>query len=605
MLRSRSLRQTASSSEALPEHADHPQPALSSEKPNGSCRVSLIRAPPAVKTPNWSCRRILRYLLASLFLVSCWLSFPRLLKVLGPNSVEVASQSAQPILQVFSDLKHRISSAKFAASPPVASSMQQHSPDQQYHGALEPERPKVTKDSPPLRWPPMITAVPEVPPSSDATRVGVTNSAIDSQFCSGGQQCRILLPLWIGEQESRGRMHLTQLVQLAASLNRTFVLPNVGKSRLGTCGKWSFEAYYNTGSIAKQLKEVSGGTGRVMLMDDFRTWLDMRPDSPSGQMVFFQEDLSLTPEGTLLASDEGLSLFVDHAPLQLADGRLKNAYCMKTKYRGLSLNEYHPLSLYLTAPDPIFPAATASGDVLSSLLKQSYTAQQSLENTSAAISEPDVLVVHWDLRHMPFTPTSPLPALEYSEKLWQMARRLTSAHGPYLAVHWRMETVEPAVLPDCAEALVDTLSTLLADPTLAAGVRTVWLATDVPWSGSTAAADALVRSPAQRSNTFKAFTDDHFEAIAIVKAAFASEGPLEAWRLTGLGEQIQRLRMANKADDMVLAHEDDLGMLWEDSGIWGILDKTAAMDSALFVSGARGCGRVRCVEFYYYPSFHD
>ena len=158
-----------------------------------------------------------------------------------------------------------------------------------------------------------------------------------------------------------------------------------------------------------------------------------------------------------------------------------------------------------------------------------------------------------------------------------------------------METVEPAVLPDCAEALVDTLGTLLADPTLADGIKTVWLATDVPWSGSTTAVDALVRSPAQRSNTFKAFTNEHFEAIGIVKTAFANEGPLMGFKLTGLGEEIQKLRMADKADELVLAHEDDVGMLWEDSGIWGILDKTAAMSSALFVSGARGCGRVRSV----------
>lgn len=399
-------------------------------------------------------------------------------------------------------------------------------------------------------------------------------------------------------------MHLTQLVHLASSLNRTLVLPNVSKSRLGTCGKWSFEAYYDPGSIAKQMEQVSAGSGRIMLMDDFKTWVDMRPDGPQGQLLFLQEDLSLTPEGTLLSSQDGLSLFVDHRTLELSDRRLKNAYCLKTKFRGIRLDAHYPLSIYSTAPDSTLPAATASGDLVTELIARPDTINKSISqdlveeadagSSDSPPSEPEILLVHWDLRHMPFASPETLAPLAYSEKLWQMSQRLIEHHHPYLAVHWRMETVEPVLLPDCAEALVDSLSMLLADPTLGDGIKTVWLATDVPWTSK--GADALLRAPVERSNTFKAFTKEHFEAIEIVKAAFVEEGPLEGWKLTGLSEEVQKLRIGHKEDDLILAYEDDTGALWEDSGIWGILDKTAAMNSALFVSGARGCGRVRCVD---------
>ncbi|GJE89831.1 hypothetical protein PsYK624_059400 [Phanerochaete sordida] len=521
-------------------------------------------------------------------------------------------QRAPPVSKLLGNLKNKISSAKFGANH--LANDRQFPLDLAEPGILVLETSTSTRTS---HWPPLITAVPEAPPSPDVMRIDVTSAAIDAQFCQGEARCRILLPLWIGEQESRGRMHLTQLVHLAHALNRTLVLPNVGKSRLGLCGKWSFEAYYDVHSIAAQTRMVAPAAARrVMLMDDFKTWLDMRPDPPHGRMLFFQEKATSEAQGALVDSADKLSLFLDDDVLHLSDTRLKNAYCLKSKFRGLQLDEDYALSLFMEPPPPLLigPPDIPSGDLFINMLRRHEAAQVSAESGSTEafdtrseqdpssvdqqvpLSEPDVLVVHWDLRHLPFTSPTPLPPLEYSSTLWTHARRLTAAHAPYAAVHWRMETVDPGVLPACAYALVDTLGTLLADPTLGAGVRAVWLATDVPWTAG-GAAPALVRSPEQRSNTFRAFAPEHFAALDIVKGAFARGGALDEWALTGLGEEVQRYRAANAAEDLELAYEDDTGMLWEDSGVWGILDKMAAMEAALFVSGARGCGRVRYVWY--------
>lgn len=451
---------------------------------------------------------------------------------------------------------------------------------------LEAQEPAILE----MRWPPLVTAIPEVQHSAKSTRIGLTTAGVDAQFCFGQPHCRFLLPLWIGEQESRGRIHLTQLVHLAAALNRTLVLPNVGKSRLGACGKWSFETYYDMASMAKHVKEVSGGATRIYLMDDFKTWVDMRPDRPRGQFLFLYENTTTqaAPPSSLLGQAESLDLLVDDYAIEDDDGRLKNAYCLKTKLHDLSVHHHNAMSLVFT-PSNAASAGPQPGDDMASLLQSSTGLDPS---TLLPVGSPDVLLVHWELRHLPFITTPSAPTLTYTEKLWNFAPRLTNPYGPYLAIHWRMETVDASLLSDCAEALVDTLTSLLGDPTLGHGIGAVWLATDVPWSMSpTQELDSL---PA-RSNTFKTYASEHDEAVDIVKAAFGQEGPLHHWKLVGLDEEVERLRVEaeQKTEQFVLADEDDDGLLWRDSGVWGILDKIVAMRSALFVSSVRECGKVR------------
>lgn len=464
------------------------------------------------------------------------------------------------------------------------------------------------------RWPPIVTVIPEVRPSAQSTRQGLTTTSVDAQFCRDQPRCRFLLPLWIGEQESRGRIHLTQILHLAASLNRTVILPNVGKSRIGACGKWDFSAYYDTGSFARQLKDLSGDSATVMLMDDFKTWVSMRPQHPVGHLVFFHERAATPSEvsqASMLLSEDSLDLYIDRQVLGLQDPRLKNAFCLKSKFRNLRLDLRRPLSLHANISDAT--PQSSSGDIFQTVLQDEDILQTTArlhlhdadlaspqdafgvdEPTENAPFDPDVLVVHWDLRHLAFATPPTTPGLAYSENLWELAGMLAPPSKPYLAVHWRMETVEPELLPDCAEALVDTLSILLAEPTLAKDIKTVWLATDMP--GSLTSGVSL-QGPALRSNTFKVITGQHTEALGILKAAFDRGGPLEDWTVTGLAEQMQRVRseLASAKREFSIGNADDDGLIWEDPGIWGILDKMVAMESTLFVSGARGCGRVRCV----------
>lgn len=629
MLRSRTMRQPGywtTSPQVLPfSHSFPPtnkKGYLNEPETSNPRRISIRRANsyPGRSRVCWTAklrRNVAIYLLILLTLVftGLWFSnsiaLPRTLGRLRfgvVNNSSSAHPGAPPMRELKRQNRKKLSSSRAKVGRKTLLDLADDEPEHDFLG--------VKHDIVNLRWPPLVTAIPEVRPSQEALKAGVTATSVDAQFCPHASRCRFLFPLWIGEQESRGRMHLMQVAHLAAALDRTLVLPNVGKSRIGGCGKWTFDAYYDVPSFARHAQELYGAPGRIMSMDDFKTWLDVRPDNPVTQMVFFDENSTTVSHGlsdaTLVAAEDAVGVYVDTSSLDYEDPRLKNARCLKTKFQKLDLDARYPVSMKLASSDP--PGAVVPGSELAAILQRNdilhaathhdvqdipslqdvLVSDNNLPSPMGATEDADVLLLHWDLRHFPFAMLSQSQSLNYSSNTRKLADKLTKPYKPYVAVHWRMETVPPALLPDCAEALVDTLSILLADPTLAEGISSVWLATDLPWSGTS---DLQPKSPVLRSNTFRNVAGEHMEAVEIVKAAFEADGPLEGWKLTGLAQEIERVRAESIADgeEFILEEEDENGLLWEDSGVWGILDKTAAMESALFVSGARGCGRVRYV----------
>lgn len=495
------------------------------------------------------------------------------------------------------------------------------------------------------RWPPMVTKIPETRPDPSLLYAGLTPESIDAQFCNGAVPCRILLPLWIGEQESRGRMHLSQVLDFARALNRTLVLPNVGKSRIGACGRWEFDVYYDVGSFVRKgsvTEEDRTRVRKVMLMDDFKTWLEMRPVRPSGQVVFVDEAMAGDEESSgnlasanLFSEDGLLNVHVDSDALSMDDPRLKKVRCLGTKLRQLDLRHFSTVTAHIPFPERVRPLP--DGDLLLRSLARPDIARTALLSSSSQeldleaepmLREPEVLILYWDIRHFPFGPgtveavTMGLvnTGLDYSSRIHALTRRLINPYQPYVAVHWRMESIPANMLPACAEALVDTLTTLLSDPTLGAEIRTVWFASDFPWPVSSSVSQEVsyigeevpleedredqqqtqqnvmeITPSARRSNTFRNVSHEHVEAIGIVKAAFRPGGALEALKLTGVSEELDRVRkdMEQEGKLYVLEEDDEEGLLLEDPGVLGILDKLAAMRAALFVSGAKRCGRVR------------
>ncbi|KAH6913618.1 hypothetical protein BKA70DRAFT_1097153, partial [Coprinopsis sp. MPI-PUGE-AT-0042] len=203
--------------------------------------------------------------------------------------------------------------------------------------------------------------------------------------------------------------------------------------------------------------------------------------------------------------------------------------------------------------------------------------------TGMVHGDPDVLVLNWELRHPLFSPGEQVPTLSYSPSLHHLAQSIVPS-TPYLAIHWRMETVPPDVLEECAHALVDVLSTILADREhLAKDVDVVWFASDYPYP------------PLPKSGTFRNFDAQHDAAISILQDAFKPGGELQAWKLMGASEAILNLGQRTEQLQQAKGDLDPLELL-RDPGVLGIVDKMIVSEAMLFVSGSKKCSRHRCVR---------
>ncbi|KAJ3504692.1 hypothetical protein NLJ89_g7800 [Agrocybe chaxingu] len=152
--------------------------------------------------------------------------------------------------------------------------------------------------------------------------------------------------------------------------------------------------------------------------------------------------------------------------------------------------------------------------------------------------------------------------------------------NPYLVVQWRMETVDPGVLEDCARNLVDLLVRLLRDIELGADITTVWFASDYPHPISQQVPTTTQTPLVAKSGTFKDFDVRHDAAIEILKKSFHQQGELGEWKLTDFIESFE----LDKRGETELT---------QDLGVFGILDKLVSKNASLFVSGSGQCSRKR------------
>ncbi|KAF8072255.1 hypothetical protein FPV67DRAFT_1484590 [Lyophyllum atratum] len=413
-------------------------------------------------------------------------------------------------------------------------------------------------------WPPIVTSLPEPRRTRPHQRIPSHTVAHDPNEWLSSRRRRFLLPIRIPGHETDARNHFLQLVQLAKSLNRTLILPRVGKSSMGACYHWEFEKYYDLRSLHDL--DVS-----FIKTRDLMNWAK-RFEHVTAQMVSIltQEQGMPNPgeEVLIRRSDE----FYDMHDLNLPS-------CFEAKYPFLDLNDFPHLRIYV-APHTI----TFSGDHLVDALSvhlnmKDVTAFQDLDQTI-----PDVLIINWSLQFPAFPPPTPQLTLRYSEHLTTLAAQLAPT-APYLAIYWRMAGLPQDALKQCADAIVDTVSRLLLDPSLSVGIETVWLASDYSHPIAVHKAPRTPffarRSLYDRANeqaVFSPLLDKRTEAMEILTDALAARGALAKWRLTWLAKEMQDV------------HEGTDGELLRDTGVRSILDELVSSRAALFVSGARACG---------------
>ncbi|KAG2347844.1 hypothetical protein BDR05DRAFT_587541 [Suillus weaverae] len=440
-----------------------------------------------------------------------------------------------------------------------------HEPDD--HHDLSPS----TVSRPHLKWPPIVTRIPESKDELEHTGArapsvliapGADTIRFDESVC-GSFPCRFLLPLRIAEQEPKAHLHIHQLAILASSLNRTLVLPNVGNNRIGACSKWPLDSYYDVDLFRSALPAID-----TLPFTVFDNWSETRPILPTSRVVSF----SVSKRDSLpdLLTDDDFT--IDYG---LADHKV--ASCLHSKFPRLHQRS-SIISLRFYRNDPI---KRSTSQRLIQILSEAVDSVEYFSDELAALRESDVLAIEWDLRH-PIFP-EPNIDLQYSHALVELAERLASFTGPYIAVHWRLERVPVENLAWCAASLVSTLRSVLDDDD--SGLQLVWFATDYR---TLSEQPSGAKTKSARSGTFRAVTPEHEEAMNILQDAFQMGGDLEGYAMTELPSQIKRLRMF---EGNVQFEEEVL----EDSGVSGILDKLVSMQSQVFVSGSRACSKMRCV----------
>ncbi|KAI0720412.1 hypothetical protein C8Q72DRAFT_955841 [Fomitopsis betulina] len=436
-------------------------------------------------------------------------------------------------------------------------------------------------------WPPIVTTLPETHPSvvsrlqiNSTMPTASTEGAIDAQFCAT-MPCRLLVLLTIADRESKMQEQLLQVLTLAKVLNRTVVLPNVGKGRVGTCQRLDFDRYFDIASAVR----ASGG--RAMLMDDFRTWVDARPRTPTMHSIIVDE--RSTPNG---------SASIEHSSVMQERAR-KNTRCFGSRFRALNLDDASATTIHLAQPSvsqenldetALLAGILAGGEPMSvnsqtGLPSETHHEYSAVEAEQAApserrnVSDADILFLHWDVHRQVFqTPQD--ESIDYSPRLWTLADKVTRDIRPYLAVHWHVDKVPAVVLPACADALIDMLDILLHDHLVAQDIHTVYFSSDYP----------LLEHPAVNADgppkVDKRMSHSHRQAGRILQAAFEAGGELEHWMLEA------REGLLSKAHSGLSDAIDEDQLPGDDIGVQEMLSKAISMKAALFVSSSKGCGRM-------------
>ncbi|GAA6038961.1 hypothetical protein JCM8097_000596 [Rhodosporidiobolus ruineniae] len=482
--------------------------------------------------------------------------------------------------------------------------------------------------------PPLVAEIPEPVKPNPAVPVPLAKvpaEVLDEETCGArdGATCQFLVPAWLGEQETKAQQHLYQLGLLALALNRTLVLPNVSKSRLGTCYKNPFSFYYSPDSLSDlNIPTIS--------QEDFVSWTMRRDPPPSAQVVNMGNALRTYPSGAIEIDSASDPTLVPNKP--------SRNLCLRAPRTRLDFAGHSPLAIY--PPEGFHKSEDKrlgfGESVVTTLRSREVGSKSSRASASlrAAYNLPDVLAFNYELRFPILSPSlaasfaSPSPSLDeygeeeprleplpfqhfpYAQTWTDLGAELAAHLSPYIAVHWRTETLTPSNLAPCAQSL---LGKLLALQSRHPELKTVYLATDYPIE----ALDPSFGDGAAvaHSGTFaKVVTEQHHAAMRRFLRNFErqAQGRL---RLTTFAKELPALagalsedlaaRLVDVTTPAAPPSLDPLGvpspppsgppsteetlvalrsLSTLDSGLLGILDKEVAVRAELFLTGVPGVG---------------
>lgn len=483
---------------------------------------------------------------------------------------------------------------------------------------------------------PMVTSLPGKPQpqqhsnsnSASPSSTSVAAQIIDPITCpvqhSAGLPCLFLLPGFVGEQETKAQIHLHQLGLLALQLNRTLVLPNVSKSRMGTCLAYPFDLYYHTQALSNL------GIPTITYAD-FLNWTLIRAPSPSAQLVSV-----LDGKNTHAPPDGSVRLALD-SPEHVLPTKPERNLCLNKGKSGLNFTSYFPLTIssperWHNVPENREKFASTIIESLrhyEALAQAGSTTGRNVKVNQLASQPAQVLALNYDIRHPVFQTTdldnaailpttssgiSPRPLslfqhFPYASAWTEVADMIVRQLPPYVGIHWRQETLPVENLQHCAHSLIPRLRALKRSyPSLGA----IYLSTDYPIEEVTNPTQASVA----HSGTFsKLLTPQHHQLMKQLGRDLEQE--LHELRFVTFDRALtdvqipdslirQLVALPNVAELLSSARaipprrdgsnseselERDLvhqALARLDPGLVGIIEKTIAIRSNVFVTGVPG-----------------
>ncbi|CAH7678677.1 expressed protein, partial [Phakopsora pachyrhizi] len=328
-----------------------------------------------------------------------------------------------------------------------------------------------------------------------------------------GLPCGFLLAGFVGEQETKAQVHAHQLGLIALSLNRTLVLPQVAKGRMGSCSAYPFDLYYDSDALDRL------GVPTITHAQ-FQIWLSNR--SPSARMVSISDRRGSSSDTDSTPSDGTIKYLTSQSEHLLPIRPYRN-FCVAKKKK-LSLNFESFPTLLVISPERwhLFKdQRDRFARRIMNMLRKDVVMPRT-ENFPTA-SFPDVLVFNYELRYplleverlesigappiVPFIsgslrPGSSLPKFQrfaYAPIWNEVAISLIDQLPPLVTIQWRQETVPVERLEQCMKSLLVTLSSVRDTyPSL----KVAYLSTDYPIESITKSKDPRVDPIVAHSGTF-------------------------------------------------------------------------------------------------------
>lgn len=448
--------------------------------------------------------------------------------------------------------------------------------------------------------PPMVANMPEIiklNPLLPAPLPKIDAWELDSIVCPNSPHggCAFLVPAWLGEQETKAQLHLYQLGLIALALNRTLVLPNVAKSRLSTCFTQPFSFYYAEDALENLgIKTIS--------QSDFLDWSERRDPPASAQVVSMVSSKSAYVKGAIEIDSASDPTLVPNKP--------SRKLCLSAPKTKLDFSSHSPLAIY----PPNGYHKTESGrisfgeSVVNTLKSEDVSLKSSRISSSQRSSSssllPNVLAFNYELRFPIMTsavvahfvpsltddPPLPFAHFPYSETWLDIGTTIAENLSPFIAIHWRTETLLPGNLLPCASSLIKKLIRLKkAYPE----IDNVYFATDYPIETLEEGGGDVEA----RSGTFgKVVTEQHHIAFRFFLKEFKKQA--KGLRLTSFSKEYPSLTLPLSLLELLSPNSTDpdspspppLSISSLDSGLIGIIDKTVLTHAEIFLTGFPALG---------------